>query len=68
MEVKAKSNASELINAMNQNSRYMRYMFKEQLDRRFVVGLTLCRNDLMVFLCDRSGFLGTKTVINIHKV
>ena len=66
--MKAKSNVSELINAVNQNSRYMRYMLKEQLDRRFVVSLILCRDDLMVFLCDRSGLLGTKTVINIHKV
>ncbi|KAF8495047.1 hypothetical protein BU17DRAFT_59517 [Hysterangium stoloniferum] len=41
-------------------------MFREQLDRRFAFGFTLCFDQVSVFLCDRSGVLGTREAINIH--
>jgi hypothetical protein len=54
--------------ALTQVCRYMRQVLGEQLDRRFVVGLALCFDQLTVLLSDRSGILGTSTPINIHKV
>jgi hypothetical protein len=54
--------------ALTQICRYMRQVLGEQLDRRFVVGLALCFDQLTVLLSDRSGILGTSTPINIHEV
>jgi len=47
---------------------YLRRMLREQLDRRFVFGLTLGPEMMTVWLHDRSGVIGTKTAIDIHKV
>jgi hypothetical protein len=47
---------------------YLRRILREQLDRRFVFGLTLGPDMMTVWLHDRSGVIGTKTAINIHKV
>jgi hypothetical protein len=47
---------------------YLRRILREQLDRRFVFGLTLGPEMMTVWLHDRSGVIGTKTAINIHKV
>ena len=47
---------------------YLRRILREQLDRRFVFGLTLGPNTMTVWLHDRSGVIGTKTPINIHEV
>ena len=56
------------MNALNQLCIYMRLMFREQLDRRFAIGITLCLDRLAVYLCDRSGILGIKEYIDIHNV
>jgi hypothetical protein len=47
---------------------YLRRILHEQLDRRFVFGLTLGPEMMTVWMHDRSGVIGTKTAINIHKV
>jgi len=47
---------------------YLRRILREQLDRRFVFGLTLGPDMMTVWLYDRSGVIGTKTSIDIHKV
>ncbi|TFY51397.1 hypothetical protein EVG20_g11017, partial [Dentipellis fragilis] len=46
---------------------YMKSVLAEQLDRRFVIGLLVCKYKLTVWLCDRSGLVGTRTPIDIHK-
>ena len=47
---------------------YLRRVLREQLDRRFVFGLTLSPETMTVWLHDRSGVIGTKIAIDIHKV
>ena len=47
---------------------YLRRILREQLDRRFVFGLTLGPDMMTVWMHDRSGVIGTKTAINIHNV
>lgn len=47
---------------------YLRRILREQLDRRFVFGLTLGPAMMTVWLHDRSGVIGTKAAINIHEV
>ena len=47
---------------------YLRRILREQLDRRFVFGLNLGPDTMTVWMHDRSGVIGTKTAINIHKV
>ena len=54
--------------AIRQLCRYMRQMLREQPDRRFVLGITICFDKLGVWLCDRSGVIGIDTPINIHNV
>ncbi|KAF5374687.1 hypothetical protein D9615_008968 [Tricholomella constricta] len=46
---------------------YLREALREQLDRRFVPGLLLSRNQLAVWVADHSGVLGTQTAFDIHK-
>lgn len=46
----------------------MSLALKEQLDRRFIFGLLLCGTKLSVWLCDKSGLLGTDKVIDINEV
>ncbi|KAA1477283.1 hypothetical protein DENSPDRAFT_828628 [Dentipellis sp. KUC8613] len=46
---------------------YMKSVLAEQLDRRFAVGLLVCKDKLTVWLCDRSGLIGTRVPIDIHK-
>ncbi|KAG5643651.1 hypothetical protein DXG03_000531 [Asterophora parasitica] len=45
---------------------YMQQMLFEQLDRRFVLGLVVCHEHMIVLLQDRSGVLATATSININ--
>ena len=58
----------DLNNAVIQLCSYMRQMFGEQLDRRFVIGMLLCGDNLTLWLCDRSGLVGTLEPIRIHQV
>jgi hypothetical protein len=67
-EIKTTAAESDKAATLLQLCCYMRQMFREQLDRHFALGFTLCLDELSVFLCDRSGVLGTKQSINIHKV
>src|SRR5258707_1990535 len=46
---------------------YLRRILHEQLDRRFVFGLTLGPDMMTVWLHDRSGVIGTKTAIDITR-
>ncbi|PFH46480.1 hypothetical protein AMATHDRAFT_69759 [Amanita thiersii Skay4041] len=46
---------------------YMRQMFQEQLDRRFIISLLLCGDELFLWRLDRTGLIGTQTSINIHE-
>jgi len=48
--------------------RYFKHILAEQLDRRFVIGLTLCGSLSSAYLCDRSGILGMDQPIDIHVV
>jgi hypothetical protein len=47
---------------------YLRRILREQLDRRFVFGLTLGPTTMTVWMHDRSGVMGTKAAIDIHEV
>jgi hypothetical protein len=68
IEIKAGKKKADFIDAVTQLFGYMRQLFREQLDRRFVLGLAFCDTELSVWLCDRSGLLGTTTPFNVHKV
>ncbi|KAF7965965.1 hypothetical protein HWV62_40730 [Athelia sp. TMB] len=46
--------------------KYMRQIFRECIDRRFVFGLTLARSKMAVYLADRSGVIGSEH-FDIHK-
>lgn len=47
--------------------KYIRQIFHESWDRRFVFGIVLARSNITVYLADRSGILGSKT-FDMHKV
>lgn len=68
MEIKPVASESESHEAVHQLCGYLRQVLREQPNRRFVMGLTLCLDKLNVWLCDRSGLLGMATPINIHEV
>ncbi|KAG6908725.1 hypothetical protein DXG01_003570 [Tephrocybe rancida] len=61
-----KNTIAEWYDGVTQLLTYMRQILIEQLDRRFVLGLLLCFNELTVVMCDRSGMMVTKVPINIH--
>ncbi|KIJ51558.1 hypothetical protein M422DRAFT_244721 [Sphaerobolus stellatus SS14] len=65
--VECKNNPADIQEALRQLCGYVRQILREQVDRRFALGLTLCFDQLNVYLFDRSGVLGTKTSININK-
>ncbi|KAA1473322.1 hypothetical protein DENSPDRAFT_839781 [Dentipellis sp. KUC8613] len=66
VEFKRSTAEKDVIDGANQLCRYMRHVLREQLDRRFAFGLLFCKNSLSVWLCHRSGLVGTKTSFNIH--
>ena len=47
--------------------KYIRQVFHESFDRRFVFGIVLARSNITVYLADRSGILGSET-FDIHEV
>ncbi|KAF5376687.1 hypothetical protein D9615_007842 [Tricholomella constricta] len=55
------------IEDLKQLIRYLRRMLEEQLDRRFVLGLLMFRDKMIVVHLDRSGPLITAKPINIAK-
>lgn len=50
-----------------QVAKYMRQVFRECLDRRFVLGLVLSHRKVAVYLADRSGLVGSET-FDMHTV
>ncbi|KAF9000920.1 hypothetical protein BDZ89DRAFT_1147122 [Hymenopellis radicata] len=66
VEMKRKDSQSQR-DVVKQLIGYLRRILREQLDRRFVFGLTLGPNRMTVWLHDRSGVLGTTTSFNIHE-
>ena len=68
LEVKRGSGVEDMLQALKQLRCYMRRLFSEQIDRRFIIGLILCDDKLTVWLCDRSGLIGTAEPIDIHEV
>jgi len=68
VEIKKIETEAEVNSALLQLCGYTRQIFREQLDRRFVIGLTLCFDQLRVYLFDRSGVMGTAKAIDIHQV
>ncbi|KIJ31993.1 hypothetical protein M422DRAFT_783649 [Sphaerobolus stellatus SS14] len=65
--VECKNNPADIQEALRQLCGYVRQILREQVDRRFALGLTLCFDQLNVYLFDRSGVFGTKTSIDINK-
>jgi hypothetical protein len=47
---------------------HLRRILREQLEWRFVFGLTVGPDMMTVWMHDRSGVIGTKTAIDFHKV
>lgn len=68
VEVKLGDSEEVVLEGLVQLSTYMRMVLAEQLDRRFAIGLLLCKEKLTVWLCDRSGLVGTRTAIDIRAV
>ena len=66
--VEVKRSESSWDDLIRQLIGYLRRILREQLDRRFVFGLTLGPATMTVWMHDRSGVIGTKTSIDIHKV
>ncbi|KAG6838814.1 hypothetical protein C0991_008193 [Blastosporella zonata] len=65
-EIKASKSGGDWHSAVDQAMTYIGHIFMEQLDRRFAFALVLCRDELTILMCDRSGLMVTKTPINIH--
>ncbi|KIJ25023.1 hypothetical protein M422DRAFT_274098 [Sphaerobolus stellatus SS14] len=59
VEFKAKGGPDDARNALIQLSRYARQILREQLDRRFIIGLTICFDKLNIYLFDRSSVVAT---------
>ena len=68
MEVKPYGDPQSQEEAAMQLFKYIKQVFADHLDRRFVFGLTLCGRLLNVFLCDRSGLLSMDHPIDVHSV
>ncbi|KAG6862861.1 hypothetical protein C0991_009728, partial [Blastosporella zonata] len=66
-EIKPSKSQKDWHGAVDQAMTYIGHVFMEQLDRRFAFALVLCRDELTILMCDRSGLMVTKTPINIHK-
>jgi hypothetical protein len=65
-EIKVKQ--GDIKAALYQLCTYARHTLKDQFDRRFTIGFTLCFNLMHLYLFDRSGVVGTKQPIDIHEV
>ena len=68
VEIKTGREDKDILGAVSQLCGYLRQVLREQMDRQFALGLVFCGTLLSVWLCDRSGLLGTATSIDIHKV
>jgi hypothetical protein len=68
VEIKTGREDKDILGAVSQLCGYLRQVLREQMDRRFALGLAFCGTLLSVWLCDRSGLLGTVRSIDVHKV
>ncbi|TFY52615.1 hypothetical protein EVG20_g10477, partial [Dentipellis fragilis] len=55
VELKVQNDQKNMYDATRQLFGYMRQVFREQINRRFVIGLVLCGSDMTVWLCDKAG-------------
>ncbi|TFK33772.1 hypothetical protein BDQ12DRAFT_403292 [Crucibulum laeve] len=53
--------------ALTELIRHSQSIFREQIDRRFVISLALHSDKLAVWLFDKSGILGINNLIDINK-
>ncbi|KAA1477291.1 hypothetical protein DENSPDRAFT_581245 [Dentipellis sp. KUC8613] len=67
VEVQYEDSEEEMWAGVDRLCGYMKSVLAEQLDRRFAVGLLVCKDKLTVWLCDRSGLIGTRVPIDIQK-
>jgi hypothetical protein len=68
LEIKAGTDDKDVLRAAKQLHGYLQQVLKAQMDRRFALGFVFCGIRLSVWLCDRSGLLGTMRSIDVHKV
>ena len=68
MDVKPGDDSDSQEGAAMQLFKYVKRVLAEQLDRRFVVGLTLCGRLLNIFIIDRSGIPSMDAPIDVHSV
>jgi hypothetical protein len=66
LEIKAGTEDKDFLRAAKQLHGYLQEVLKAQMDRRFALGLVFCGTRLSVWLCDRSGLLGTMRSIDVH--
>jgi hypothetical protein len=66
--VEVKLKPTDIKAALCQLCTYARQTLKDQFDRRYAIGFTLCFNLVHLYLFDRSGVVGTKQAIDIHEV
>lgn len=67
-ELKRENTDKDITDATDQVITDLRRILREQLNRRFAFGVTLCKANFRVWLCDRSGLVGMKSSINMNKV
>ena len=67
-EMKRQDTDEEINFATTQVITGLRRILREQLNRRFALGVTLCKANFRVWLCDRSGLVGMRESINMHSV
>ena len=67
-ELKRENTDKDITDATDQVITDLRRILREQLNRRFAFGVTLCTVHFRVWLCDRSGLVGMKSSINMNKV
>lgn len=67
-ELKRENTDKDITDATDQVITDLRRILREQLNRRFAFGVTLCKVNFRVWLCDRSGLVGMKSSINMNKV
>ncbi|GJJ10631.1 hypothetical protein Clacol_004858 [Clathrus columnatus] len=67
VEVKRQDGDQLYLGAFPQLCNYVRQIFRQQLDRRFVLGITISFNNISMWLCDRSGGMGMSKPYDIHE-
>ncbi|KAG2012266.1 other/FunK1 protein kinase [Coprinopsis cinerea AmutBmut pab1-1] len=67
LPVEVKPKGGDVWDVVKQLCTYFRQILREQHDRRFVLGLIFLHRSLCLWYCDRSGILGTATLIDIDE-